>query len=105
MIDHQFLRLLSGAGGLAAVLLFVVLSYMPSLAPSLASSSSLALPVLSAGDDCNIKGNISVNTGERIYHVPGQEHYSETVISPSKGERWFCSEQEARAAGWRKSKI
>jgi hypothetical protein len=58
---------------------------------------------LASGTDCNIKGNISVNTGERIYHVPGQEHYLETVISPGKGERWFCSEEEARAAGWRKS--
>jgi hypothetical protein len=52
---------------------------------------------------CNIKGNISLNTGERIYHVPGQEHYSETVIAALKGERWFCSEDDARAAGWRKA--
>ena len=51
-----------------------------------------------------IKGNISINTGERIYHVPGQEHYWETKISPQYGERWFCSESEARAAGWRKAR-
>lgn len=57
------------------------------------------------GSDCRIKGNISLNTGERIYHVPGQDHYDETRISPGKGERWFCSEQEARAAGWRKSRV
>lgn len=53
---------------------------------------------------CNIKGNIS-SSGERIYHVPGQRHYEETVISPEKGERWFCTEQEAVAAGWRKAKV
>jgi hypothetical protein len=52
---------------------------------------------------CSIKGNISINTGERIYHVPGKEHYAETRISPQHGERWFCSEAEARAAGWRKA--
>ncbi|RWA62921.1 hypothetical protein [Mesorhizobium sp.] len=57
----------------------------------------------SAGS-CNIKGNISINTGERIYHVPGQEHYWETKISPQYGERWFCSEAEARAAGWRRAR-
>ena len=57
----------------------------------------------SAGS-CNIKGNISIDTGERIYHVPGQEHYWETKISPQYGERWFCSETEARAAGWRKAR-
>ena len=54
---------------------------------------------------CNIKGNISYNTGERIYHVPGQQYYNETRISLWKGERWFCSEQEARKAGWRKSRF
>ena len=53
---------------------------------------------------CEIKGNISINTGEHIYHVPGQEHYWETKISPQYGERWFCSEVEARAAGWRKAR-
>lgn len=55
--------------------------------------------------NCNIKGNISINTGERIYHVPGQEYYWETRISAEYGERWFCSESDARAAGWRKSRI
>jgi hypothetical protein len=54
---------------------------------------------------CDIKGNISYNTGERIYHVPGQEYYWETRIDSSKGERWFCSEDEARKAGWRKSRV
>lgn len=53
--------------------------------------------------DCVIKGNISVRTGERIYHVPGGQYYDRTRISPSKGERWFCSEREALAAGWRPS--
>ena len=60
--------------------------------------------VYSEEGDCNIKGNISISTGEKIYHVPGQEYYEETVISPEYGERWFCSEEEAMAAGWRKSK-
>jgi hypothetical protein len=54
---------------------------------------------------CLIKGNISQNTGERIYHVPGQQYYAVTVIDESAGERWFCTEAQARAAGWRKSKV
>jgi len=44
-----------------------------------------------------------MNTGERIYHVPGGYYYDRTRISPSKGERWFCSEREALEAGWRPS--
>lgn len=60
------------------------------------------IPLLTS--TCNIKGNISYNTGERIYHLPGQAYYEETRISTGNGERWFCSEEEARAAGWRKSR-
>ena len=52
-----------------------------------------------------IKGNISLSTGEKIYHVPGGEFYDRTVIDEAKGERWFCTEAEAVAAGWRKSKL
>ncbi|GAA1792036.1 thermonuclease family protein [Nostocoides veronense] len=53
---------------------------------------------------CNIKGNIA-RDGEKIYHVPGQRYYDDAEIDPSKGERWFCSESEAVAAGWRKAKV
>ncbi|MDQ6436362.1 thermonuclease family protein [Mesorhizobium sp. LHD-90] len=52
------------------------------------------------GGGCRIKGNISAS-GERIYHVPGQEHYARTGISENKGERWFCTADEAVSAGWR----
>jgi len=52
--------------------------------------------------ECNIKGNLSAN-GERIYHVPGGEFYDVTHIDASNGERWFCTEAEAGAAGWRRS--
>lgn len=52
---------------------------------------------------CAIKGNISINSREKIFHVPGQEYYVATKISPQYGERWFCTEDEARAAGWRKA--
>lgn len=53
---------------------------------------------------CDIKGNVSYDTGERIYHVPGQKYYDSTVIRPDYGERWFCTEEEAVRNGWRKSK-
>lgn len=49
---------------------------------------------------CRIKGNISTS-GERIYHLPDSRSYAATRISEAKGERWFCSEEEARTAGWR----
>ena len=52
---------------------------------------------------CPIKGNINAS-GARIYHVPGQRHYLQTGISAAKGERWFCTEAQAQAAGWRKAR-
>jgi endonuclease YncB( thermonuclease family) len=52
---------------------------------------------------CRIKGNIT-RGGARLYHLPGDRGYDETRISPARGERWFCSEADARAAGWRRSR-
>jgi len=49
--------------------------------------------------ECVIKGNISKSG--KIYHMPHNRDYARTGISQRKGERWFCSESEARLAGWR----
>jgi len=68
----------------------------PSAAPGGCDYSGTSDPV--------IKGNISVSSGEKIYHVPGGGFYDETVIDESSGERWFCTEADAVSAGWRKSK-
>jgi len=54
-------------------------------------------------DNCNIKGNIN-SKGDRIYHAPGSRLYGATKINESKGERWFCNEAKAKAAGWRTSR-
>lgn len=53
-----------------------------------------------AGGECVIKGNIN-SRGEKIYHLPWSKSYRKTRINPARGERWFCSESEALAAGWR----
>lgn len=47
---------------------------------------------------CAIKGNHS-RRGEFIYHLPGQKYYDVT-----RPEALFCSEREAQAAGFRRSK-
>lgn len=52
---------------------------------------------------CAIKGNISVDSGAKIYHLPGQKFYASTRINTQYGERWFCTEEEAAYNGWRKS--
>lgn len=52
---------------------------------------------------CVIKGNISISTGAKLYHLPGMEDYEGTKIYLDEGERWFCTEADAIAAGWRKA--
>jgi len=49
---------------------------------------------------CPIKGNIN-RKGVKIYHAPGDPDYEATAINEERGERWFCTEKEASAAGWR----
>ena len=66
-----------------------------------ASSAPVIISVATPG--CNIKGNISVATSKKIYHVPGMRNYEATIIALTKGERWFCSEAEAQANGWIKA--
>ena len=51
---------------------------------------------------CAIKGNINRN-GDHIYHLPFQQFCGRTKIDESNGERWFCGEQDAREAGWRRA--
>ncbi len=52
--------------------------------------------------NCLIKGNVSV-TGKKLFYVPGSASYKRNRIETDRGERWFCTESEALAAGWRKA--
>ncbi|MBU1326682.1 thermonuclease family protein [Patescibacteria group bacterium] len=48
--------------------------------------------------DCNIKGNL---TDRRpVYYLPSCKAYADTIIDLSFGDEWFCTEQEALAAGF-----
>lgn len=55
-----------------------------------------------APDGCPIKGRIQ--SGRRKYYVlPGTADYPRIRIRTRRGERWFCTEEEAQAAGWQRS--
>lgn len=83
-----------GFGVIAAIALFIK-GFSGSRSPS--PITSIAKP------ECTIKGNISINTGNKVYHLPGMEDYESTAIDPARGEKWFCTEPEAIANGWRKA--
>jgi micrococcal nuclease len=52
--------------------------------------------------DCVIKGNIS-KSYTKDYFVPKCPNYKRVIVDERKGEKWFCSEKEAKKAGWKKS--
>ncbi|MFH1602118.1 MAG: thermonuclease family protein [Candidatus Shapirobacteria bacterium] len=52
---------------------------------------------------CNIKGNVRKENGTFIYHLPGCNNYERIVMNENEGDAWFCTEKEAKAAGFTKS--
>ena len=52
--------------------------------------------------ECTIKGNVNRN-GERIYHTEQQSSYAKIRMDKGGGRRWFCTPEEAEAAGWRRA--
>lgn len=75
----------------------------PTSAPSSTQSPTpTTAPSDQSSSQCVIKGNIS--SGGKIYHLPGCGSYSQTIINEVQGEKWFCTEEEALSAGWRKAK-
>jgi endonuclease YncB( thermonuclease family) len=52
-----------------------------------------------APEGCPIKGHLAGNA--KVYVLPWSADYHRIRVSKARGERWFCSEQEAISAGWR----
>ncbi|MBD2042959.1 cold shock domain-containing protein [Microcoleus sp. FACHB-672] len=93
-------------GALAVIALFTTLSPTRSAPPirTTTTPAGSASPMRAViNKECVIKGNISISTGDKLYHLPGMEDYEATRIDPTKGERWFCTESEAIANGWHKA--
>jgi len=65
----------------------------------LASASGDVAP----SPDCTIKGNVN-SSGECIYHRPSSRWYAQIKMRIAKGTRWFCSVEEAEAAGCRETR-
>ena len=65
----------------------------------LASASGAVAP----SPDCTIKGNVN-RSGECIFHQPTSRWYAKIKMSIAKGTRWFCSVEEAEAAGCRETR-
>jgi len=53
--------------------------------------------------NCVIKGNISEHGYGKTYFPPGCANYKRTKIDFEKGDMYFCTEEEAEAAGFTKA--
>src|SRR5262245_4948365 len=65
----------------------------------LASASGPVAP----SPDCTIKGNVN-SSGECIFHQPTSRWYAKIKMNIAKGTRWFCSVEDAEAAGCRETR-
>jgi endonuclease YncB( thermonuclease family) len=55
---------------------------------------------------CPIKGKVAGRgEGAKTYHLPWSPIYGRLRVVPARGERWFCSEDEARGAGFAPSAV
>jgi micrococcal nuclease len=61
--------------------------------------SSLCAPK----ENCVIKGNYRKDLETKVYHLPDCYNYEKIVVNEQEGDVWFCSEEEAQAAGFRKA--
>lgn len=52
--------------------------------------------------ECTIKGNHGER--ENIYSFPGCGSYANTILELDEGDQWFCSEAEAKEAGFTRAK-
>jgi endonuclease YncB( thermonuclease family) len=60
-----------------------------------------------APEGCPIKGKVAGRRGDtvRTYHLPWSPTYVRLRVVSARGERWFCSEADARAAGFAPAEI
>jgi endonuclease YncB( thermonuclease family) len=53
---------------------------------------------------CNVLG-ITDAQGRRFYYVPTDPNYNELTLDPARGDVSFCSDEDARSAGWQRPPI
>ncbi len=56
---------------------------------------------LRAPSGCPIKGKDRARARDKVYILPWSSSYERYRISQKRGDRWFCSEDEALAEGWK----
>ena len=50
---------------------------------------------------CAIKGNHDLDRNDYLYLLPSCPYYAPVIIRRFEGDRWFCTESEAKKAGFK----
>ena len=62
--------------------------------------SSVCTDEIPPDPKCAIKGNHDLDRNEYLYLLPTCPYYAPVIIRRFEGDRWFCSESEAKKAGF-----
>lgn len=54
-----------------------------------------------SAEACDVKGSITARD-EPVFYVPTDKEYDQVTIDPERGERFFCSDDAAMLAGWKR---
>lgn len=107
-LRHPFINKILLEEGLAKFI-YVSSPYYEELkqAASVARSQKLGIysPVclnIDPKNDCVIKGNTN-SKDEKVYHLPDCPNYKQVIVDEAFGDSWFCHEEEATKAGFRKA--
>ncbi len=60
--------------------------------------------VKASSTKCTIKGNISTGEFGKTYFLKECNNYEQVKVDPSRGEKYFCSEDEAKKEGFVKAR-
>ncbi|MBU1200747.1 thermonuclease family protein [Patescibacteria group bacterium] len=52
---------------------------------------------------CTIKGNVRKERDTKIYSMPGCSAYEQIFVQKDNGDQWFCTEAEAKKAGFKRA--
>lgn len=69
---------------------------------NLSACAPLVRPTAPPADvpNCAIKG---IAAQGRAYYVPGAAGYAVATVQPERGDHWFCTEPDARSAGFHRA--
>jgi hypothetical protein len=73
---------------------------LPTATPAPTATPRTRNGVAARESGCEIKAIVLPN-GDRVYYIPGWQGYDRLVVNVAQGGRWFCNEDDVRAAGFR----